>query len=179
MLVERAMSKKSKLNKKLIFAKLPISTGCDLNLEVSLGGKSRTAWRNGRGRSTSNGFLTITGYRVAVVEYGLNNVVAVAVLLVVACSVVVGSDEPVEVVVAGVSGGNSAAVELPVWVYDDVVVVVRRTLDDVVVADEVVTDGPDGWVECRDVCRTANTISTTAMTPAIPAATAVAGRSCH
>ena len=84
-------------------------------------------------------------------------------LVVVVSSVVVVSDVPVEAVVVGVSGGNSVALELPVGVYDDVVVVGRRTLGDVVVADEGVNDGPDGWVECRDVCRTANTISTTAM----------------
>jgi hypothetical protein len=86
---------------------------------------------------------------VAVVVYGLNNVVAVGallaeVLVVVVCSVSVVSDVAVEAVVAGVSGGNSVAVELPVVVYDDVVVVVRRTLGDVVVVDEVVNDGPDG-----------------------------------
>ena len=86
---------------------------------------------------------------MAVVVYGLNNVVAVGallaeVLVVVVCSVSVVSDVAVEAVVAGVSGGNSVAVELPVVVYDDVVVVVRRTLGDVVVVDEVVNDGPDG-----------------------------------
>ena len=79
----------------------------------------------------------------------MNNVVAVGallaeVLVVVVCSVSVVSDVAVEAVVAGVSGGNSVAVELPVVVYDDVVVVVRRTLGDVVVVDEVVNDGPDG-----------------------------------
>ena len=86
---------------------------------------------------------------MAVVVYGLNNVVAVGallaeVLVVVVCSVSVVSDVAVEAVVAGVSGGNSVAVELPVVVYDDVVVVVRRTLGDVVVVDEVENDGPDG-----------------------------------
>jgi hypothetical protein len=116
---------------------------------------------------------------VAVVEYGLNNVVAVVVRLVVVSSVVVVSVVPVEAVVAGVSGGNSVAVELPVGVYDVVVVVMLRTLGDVVIGDDVSNDGPDGWVECRDVCKTAYTISATAMTPAMPAATAVAGRSCH
>jgi hypothetical protein len=122
------------------------------------------------------------GYRVVVVEYGLNTVVAVAMVLVVVSLVV--SSVVVSVVVVGtvdvgVSGGNSVAVELPVEVNVVVVVVVRRTLDDDVVDDGVVNDGPDGCVECRDVCSTAYTMRATARTPAMPAATATPGRSCH
>jgi hypothetical protein len=133
---------------------------------------------------TSNSFLTVAGYR-EVGEYGLNSVVAVAMLLVsrVVSSVVV-SDVVVEVVgvvEVGVSGGNNVAVELPVVVNVDVEVVVpvRRTLDDDVADDDVMNDGLEGCVECRDVCSTANTMRTTARTPAIPAAIATPGRSCH
>ena len=110
--------------------------------------------------------------------------VAVAVLVVVSLVVssVVVSVVAVGAVDVGVSCGNSVAVELPVGVnvdVVDVVVLVRRTPDDDVVGDDVVNDGPDGCVECRDVCSTANTMRTTARTPATPAATATAGRSCH
>jgi hypothetical protein len=77
-----------------------------------------------------------------------------------------------------VSGGNSVAVELPVGVNVDVVVV-RRTPEDVVVGDDDVNDVPAGAVECREVCRTANTMRTTASTPATPAATTTGVCSYH
>ena len=76
------------------------------------------------------------------------------------------------------SGGNSVAVELPVGVNVDVVVV-RRTPEDVVVGDDDVNDVPAGAVECREVCRTANTMRTTASTPATPAATTTGVCSYH
>ena len=124
---------------------------------------------------------------MGVVEYGLNNVVAVEVLLPVLLLVVllvallVVSSVGVSVVavgtaVVGVSGGNSVAVEVPIGVSVDVVVLMRRTPEDVAVVDDVVNDPPDGRVECRDVCTTANTMRTTATRPATPAATAMAGR---
>jgi hypothetical protein len=51
-----------------------------------------------------------------------------------------------------VSGGNSVAVELPVGVNVDVVVVVRRTPEDaVVVGDDDVNGVPAGAEECREV----------------------------
>jgi hypothetical protein len=78
-----------------------------------------------------------------------------------------------------VSGGNSVAVELPVGVYVDVVVLVGRTPEDVVVVDDDVNDVPAGAVECREVCRTANTMRTTASTPATPAATTTGVCSYH
>jgi hypothetical protein len=78
-----------------------------------------------------------------------------------------------------VSGGNSVAVELPVGVYVAVVVLVRRTPEDVVVGDDDVNDVPAGAVECREVCRTAKTMRTTASTPATPAATTTAVCSYH
>ena len=78
----------------------------------------------------------------------------------------------------GVSGGNSVAVELPVGVNVDVVVV-RRTPEDVVVGDDDVNDVPAGAVECREVCRTANTMRTTASRPATPAATTTGVCSYH
>jgi hypothetical protein len=79
----------------------------------------------------------------------------------------------------GVSGGNSVADELPVGVNVDVVVLVRRTPEDVVVVDDDVNDVPAGAVECREVCRTANTMRTTASTPATPAATTTGVCSYH
>jgi hypothetical protein len=78
-----------------------------------------------------------------------------------------------------VSGGNSVAVELPVGVNVDVVVLVRRTPEDVVVGDDDVNDVPAGAVECREVCRTANTMRTTASTPATPAASTTGVCSYH
>jgi hypothetical protein len=114
---------------------------------------------------------------VVVVAYGLD-IVVVPVL------VVVSSGESSSVVAlgetgAGVSGGNSVALELPVRVNDDVVVVVRRTLDDEGDADGELNDVRDGAVAWRDVCMTANTMRPTASTPARPAAITTPGRSCH
>lgn len=80
---------------------------------------------------------------------------------------VVAVDEPGD----GVSGGNRVAVELPVGVNVDVVVMLRSTAGDVVVGDSDVNDVPAGAVACREVCSTANTMRTTASTPAAPAAT--------
>ena len=150
-------------------------------LRRSLGGNCEAARRNGGDRLSSNCFLTVGGYRAVDVENGLNSVVAVAAVLVVSLVVssVVVSVVAVGTVDVGVSCGNNVAVELPVGVNVDVVVVMLRTPDDDVVDDGVVNDGPDGRVECRDVCSTANTMRTTARTPATPAATATSGRSCH
>ena len=95
-------------------------------------------------------------------------------VVVVSSGSVVAPGEPGD----GVSGGNSVAVELPVGVNVDVVVV-RRTPEDVVVGDDDVNDVPAGAVECREVCRTANTMRTTASTPATPAATTTGVCSYH
>jgi hypothetical protein len=106
------------------------------------------------------------------------DIVVVPVLVVVVSSgSVVAPGEPGD----GVSGGNSVAVELPVGVNIDVVVLTRRTPEDVVVVvdDDDVNDVPAGAVECREVCRTANTMRTTASTPATPAATTTGVCSYH
>jgi hypothetical protein len=114
---------------------------------------------------------------VVVVAYGLD-IVVVPVLVVVSSgssSSVVALGETGD----GVSGGNKVALELPVGVNDDVVVVVRRMPDDDADGDGEVNDVPDGAVACRDVCSTAKTMRTTASAPATPAAIATPGRSCH
>jgi hypothetical protein len=97
-------------------------------------------------------------------------------VVVVSSGSVVAPGEPGD----GVSGGNSVAVELPVGVYVDVVVLRRRTPEEVVVVvvDDV-NDVPAGAVECREVCRTANTMRTTASTPATPAASTTGVCSYH
>jgi hypothetical protein len=97
-------------------------------------------------------------------------------VVVVSSGSVVAPGEPGD----GVSGGNSVAVELPVGVYVDVVVLKRRTPEEVVVVvvDDV-NDVPAGAVECREVCRTANTMRTTASTPATPAASTTGVCSYH
>ncbi len=109
---------------------------------------------------------------MVVVVPNMFDIVVVPVLVVVDSSVpfvsVVAPGEPGD----GVSGGKSVAVELPVGVNDDVVEVVRRIVGDVVVGDgDDVNDVRAGAVECREVCMTANTMSTTASRPATPAAT--------
>jgi hypothetical protein len=105
------------------------------------------------------------------------DIVVVPVLVVVVSSGwVVAPGEPGD----GVSGGNSVAVELPVGVNVDVVVLRRRTLEEVVVVvDDDVNDVPAGAEECREVCRTANTMRITASTPATPAATTTGVCSYH
>jgi hypothetical protein len=105
-------------------------------------------------------------------------------IVVVPVLVAVSSGPPISVVALGetgdgVSGGNSVAVELPVGVKGDVVVVVRRTPDDDVVGAGDEIEVRDGAVECRDVCMTAKTMRAMASTPATPAAIAAPGRSCH
>jgi hypothetical protein len=104
------------------------------------------------------------------------DIVVVPVLVVVVSSgSVVAAGEPGD----GVSGGNSVAVELPVGVNVDDVVLVRRRPADVVVVDDDVNDVLAGAVECREVCRTANTMRTTASTPATPAVTTTGVCSYH
>lgn len=73
------------------------------------------------------------------------DIVVVPVLVVVLPSVSVVVEEESG---SGVAGGNIVADELPVGVNDDVVVLVRRTPEDVVVvAEDEVNDVPDGAVE--------------------------------
>jgi hypothetical protein len=76
-------------------------------------------------------------------------------------------------------GGKSVAVELRVGEYVVVLVVVILDRDVVVVDIVELTVVPDGALDWRDVCTTANTISATATIPATPAATITPGRSCH
>jgi hypothetical protein len=72
------------------------------------------------------------------------DIVVVPVLVVALSSVpVVVEEEPGD----GVSGGNSVAVELPVGVKLDVVVLICRTPDDVVVDVDVVRNVLDGALE--------------------------------
>jgi hypothetical protein len=97
-------------------------------------------------------------------------------VVVVSSGSVVAPGEPGD----GVSGGNSVAVELPVGVNVDVVVLRGRTPEEVVVVvDDDVNDVPAGAVEWREVCRTANTMRTTASRPATPAATTTGVCSYH
>jgi hypothetical protein len=99
------------------------------------------------------------------------DIVVVPVLVPVPDVVSSGPVEAVDEPGDGVSGGNRVAVELPVGVNVDVVVMVPSTAGDVVVGDSDVNDVPSGAVACREVCSTANTMRTTASTPAAPAAT--------
>jgi hypothetical protein len=76
------------------------------------------------------------------------DIVVVPVLVVVVSSgSVVAPGEPGN----GVSGGNSVAVELPVGVNVDVVVLRGRTPEEVVVVVDDVNDVPAGAVEWREV----------------------------
>jgi hypothetical protein len=150
-------------------------------LRRSLGGNCGPHRATGSARSTSNGFLTVANYLVVVVAYGLDIVVVPVLALVVPSVVLVLS--VVEVVLTGEEGSggkNIVALELPVGVkLDVVVVVVRRTAEADVVCNDVVNDVSGGAVDWREVCRTANTIRSTARRPATPAATMTPGRSCH
>jgi hypothetical protein len=109
---------------------------------------------------------------VVVVVPNMLDIVVVPVLVVVSPAWP-GSVVPLDELGDEVSGGNSVAVELPVGVNleVDVEVLIRRTAEVVVVGDSDVNGVRGGAVECREVCTTANTMRTTASTPATPAAT--------
>jgi hypothetical protein len=84
-------------------------------------------------------------------------------------------------VVAGGGVVSSVEVGCVVWPGIGVVaeVVVRRADDDVEVVDVVATSAPDGLLECRDVCTTANVSNATTRKTAPPAAITAPRRSYH